>query len=262
MIEVTVGLPMFRSDKIAWLALESLCRQVNIDFEWELIVAEEQEDSFSAETIKEYIPRLREVGCERVEYISLSSWIPLARKWKLLAQKSNDTLCFLLQGADDYSYPERLSEAYSMFKDDPELEWLSHDCGYFYDIGTEKVSLYDHRLATNSTAIGIAIKTQSIKSIPTSNKPSGCDSFLYRSVKGSGGKIKEIRLNTDYWKKGIFTNGLNNISQDRNIMVNEDIPPFTRAEITVESIVGEEIYQMLKEAKSYIKDNKFIHGKF
>jgi len=38
MIELSVGLPFFRSKYIGWAALESLCLQENINFEWELII--------------------------------------------------------------------------------------------------------------------------------------------------------------------------------------------------------------------------------
>ena len=44
MIEASVTLPLFRSQYIAWLQLESLCRQQDVDFEWELLIAEEQGD--------------------------------------------------------------------------------------------------------------------------------------------------------------------------------------------------------------------------
>ena len=42
MIEYSVRMPMFRVKYIAWLALESLCRQKGVTFEWELVMAEEQ----------------------------------------------------------------------------------------------------------------------------------------------------------------------------------------------------------------------------
>ena len=41
MYAMTVALPMYRCRSIGWLALESLCNQVDIDFEWELIIMEE-----------------------------------------------------------------------------------------------------------------------------------------------------------------------------------------------------------------------------
>ena len=39
--ELTVALPVYNSKKIAWMAIESLCSQINVDFNWELIVYEE-----------------------------------------------------------------------------------------------------------------------------------------------------------------------------------------------------------------------------
>ena len=53
MIELTVGLPMFRSEKIAHLAFESLCNQKNIDFEWELLIMEESEERFGPDRVRE-----------------------------------------------------------------------------------------------------------------------------------------------------------------------------------------------------------------
>ena len=39
-ILLSVALPMYSAQSIAWLAMESLCRQ-ECDFEWELLIAEE-----------------------------------------------------------------------------------------------------------------------------------------------------------------------------------------------------------------------------
>jgi len=37
-MKATVALPVWNSEKITWLCLESLKRQLNVDFEWELVV--------------------------------------------------------------------------------------------------------------------------------------------------------------------------------------------------------------------------------
>ncbi len=37
-IIMTVALPILNGEKIVWLALEGLRRQINIDFNWELII--------------------------------------------------------------------------------------------------------------------------------------------------------------------------------------------------------------------------------
>ncbi len=39
---LTVALPVWNGSRIAWLAMESLCRQEEIDFWWELVICEEQ----------------------------------------------------------------------------------------------------------------------------------------------------------------------------------------------------------------------------
>lgn len=49
MIELTVAMPLYNSKYIAWLAMESLCRQKNVTFDWELIVSEEQNDEMYGE---------------------------------------------------------------------------------------------------------------------------------------------------------------------------------------------------------------------
>ena len=35
-------MPWFRAKALGWLPLEALCRQENIDFDWELIIMEEK----------------------------------------------------------------------------------------------------------------------------------------------------------------------------------------------------------------------------
>jgi hypothetical protein len=43
--ELTVGLPIYNSKKIAWIALEGLINQIDIYFDWELVVYEEDHDN-------------------------------------------------------------------------------------------------------------------------------------------------------------------------------------------------------------------------
>ena len=101
-IELSIALPMYRSENIAWLVFESLARQKDIDFSWELLVAEETEQAFGPDSIKKYADRLQQIGCNRIEYYSLNSWVPLSQKWHHLAGKSSNTNCFLLAAADVY----------------------------------------------------------------------------------------------------------------------------------------------------------------
>jgi hypothetical protein len=58
-IKFTVALPIYNSKKIAWISLESLIRQENINFDWELIVYEEiHSESVCPEILEEYKDRL------------------------------------------------------------------------------------------------------------------------------------------------------------------------------------------------------------
>jgi len=67
--ELTVALPVYNSKKIAWISLESLCEQINIDFNWELIVYEEKhEQSVFPELFDLYIEKLKLVNCSRIVY--------------------------------------------------------------------------------------------------------------------------------------------------------------------------------------------------
>jgi len=82
---LTVALPMYRSKKIGWLALESLCRQVDAP-EWELLICEEQEpEMFGMEELTKYKESLGYAECTRITYIVLQWWVPLSQKWKILA---------------------------------------------------------------------------------------------------------------------------------------------------------------------------------
>ena len=54
-IKFTVALPVYNSKKIAWISLESLIRQENIDFDWELIVYEEiHSESVCPQILEDY----------------------------------------------------------------------------------------------------------------------------------------------------------------------------------------------------------------
>ena len=78
-IELSVCIPLFRARYCAWLAFEGLCRQTDIDFNWELIMAEEvgDEDFTEAEVMK-YKARLEKVGCVKLKYIPIKKWMPLS----------------------------------------------------------------------------------------------------------------------------------------------------------------------------------------
>ena len=105
-IEMTVGLPAYRVNGIAWLPMEGLCRQHRPPCPWELLIFEEShagacgEDFFLA-----YADRLKKAGCVNIRYITADEWVPLPMKWRAMGQAmAEGSKTFLLQAGDDYIF--------------------------------------------------------------------------------------------------------------------------------------------------------------
>src|SRR3989304_1458674 len=113
MISGTVAVPIYNSVGIAWLVMESLCRQNKPINGWELIVFEEQHPTqIGEEWVRAYEERLAEVGCERVLYLTSETKVPLSIKWGDMARASAETSeYFCMCGCDDYFHPYHLIEA-------------------------------------------------------------------------------------------------------------------------------------------------------
>lgn len=269
MIELTVGLPMYRSKEIAWLALESLCRQKDIDFKWELLIIEEEKDCFGQERIKEYAPRLKDVGCVRLKYVSLKEWVPLSRKWKYMADlSSKKSICFLLQAADCYAQPFRLKETYDIFKKDENIDWSQAPQGAFYNILEEEYAIFDYKLYSKSRsstqyqhpcALNMSIKTSLIKKISTSDVERSVDGFIFNDLTEKKGDILKVGWNhSNNWKLGLDSDGLNNISRKRTLLIKERIPPFRAAaqEEIIENYIPLDIMIRLRECKETAENFK------
>jgi hypothetical protein len=256
MIEVTVALPMLRARHIGWLALESLCRQKNLcDWvEWELLVAEEtgpEYEPFGKENVLSYEDRLKRVNCRRMEYLGLDQWIPLSRKWKLLANRASGTSkIFVLQAADCYSQPYRIYETYQLF--DEGTDWVQSPKGMFYSIPDEKTILYNHEtLREYPCALNMALGTSLAKKLPNEDVAKGVDRWIFSKCAEIKGSELSIRWNeNDTWKMGIDTNGLNTISRRiHNFMSLQ--PPFERCDFNVSDYLPPEVLSRLKECKAF-----------
>lgn len=263
MIELTVALPLYKSGKIAWLALESLCDQESIDFEWELLILEEQYgDFFGIEKIKEYVPRLKKAGCANLKYVPIHEWVPLSKKWKLLADLASSTSkCFLLQGADDYSNPNRLKETYDAFCMNKDLSILQSKKGLFYSIKNEVLIEFDSDLYktmnppnSKKTALNMAINTNLMKKIKILNFPSfQVDAWLFNNIqivceKNTKQFIVEYN-NADSWKKGVYTDDANVVSLDREKYYFDCKPPFRKTEIKINNILSKKCLDGLNSIK-------------
>lgn len=211
MIIQTVALPVYNSKKIAWLALEGLCNQKDIDYKWELIVCEEKhKEQLGSSFFNLYKERLQKIGCDRIKYIELDGWIPLAEKWRLIGlEASQSSKSFILQAADCYPFETRLKEA-NYYVNIKNYDWLDYCKGYFYSFDLKKYFLYDFKGKTN---LNMAFKTELAKQIKKSNKRKGVDGFLLKNAMQIK-KIKKITL-PELKNSGFDTDGLNNISTSR-----------------------------------------------
>ena len=64
---LSVVIPYYRAKFIGWLPLESLINQINIDFDWEIVIMEEMGDiPFGVNNIIPYIKRLKDRDWETI----------------------------------------------------------------------------------------------------------------------------------------------------------------------------------------------------
>lgn len=274
MIELTVALPMFRNKSIGHLALESLVRQKNINFEWELLIMEEAQDCVGEEKIREYVPALEKIGCKRIKYWQIPTWIPLSQKWQKLATAASDTSqSFLIQAADCFSQPYRLRETYDLYAADANIDWVQSPQGYFYDINSEAVALFSKAFfkkikwsksaQNHPCALNMSMRTKYARQLPEAQVKSSVDSWLFKScttIKGSPLNVGSI--DSENWKLGVDVHGVNKISIHRGSRIAKSTPPFQRDEdVKLDDLVPEEIALMIRGLKSEISNNKTIYSK-
>ena len=230
-VSITCALPLYRSGKIAWLALESLCRQKNIDFDWELIVCEElihQGMTFEPgevlyhEGLMEYESRLKEVRCKRIKYIGLNEWIPLSDKWVEIAKSSNSDY-FLLVAADCYSQPYRLKESFDLFEGG--VDWMQSPVGVFYNISNQSMAMFDASLSNHPCSLNMGMRTELVRLFPPkAGIRKSVDSWLFNRTKSEclkmhGRYIKVGTNKSENWKYGLDSHGYNQISKGRGKMI-------------------------------------------
>lgn len=216
-VELTVAIPSLNGDKIIWFALNSLMKQVDINFAWELIIFEE--DGVSKKIVQSYADKLP--GCVRIIYKTLSesdafykkedfnkikalSYYTLLEKWINMAKISDvNSKIFVKQAVDDYSSPKRLHIHYEHFKNDM-CYYSTQPKGYFYDITNNKWLLYDgykrepvswnalfdeqvepnEDVKVSGQHLNMALRTGLVKKImfPIIPKNKGVDGYVFKSM--------------------------------------------------------------------------------
>ena len=248
---LSVGLPLYRSGKIAWLALESLARQKPPDCPWELLIAEEREPgAFGEENIRSFEDRLHKVGCERVVYVPLEKWIPLGEKWKLLAKKAHpDSIAFLLQAADNYSGPRRLVTTAEYFRRG--ADWYETKAHVLFDCVTHRIVTYDST-TKGGTGADMAIRTEILRQITSPGPRKNVDGWLRSCAENLCRRQKRrfyrlLNRNNRIWRETINVSGpgINHLSNRRRIFDNPQPPYFRYWRVPIEEILPMDVAQRL-----------------
>jgi len=213
---LTVALPVYNSKEIAWAALESLSNQIDINFNWELIVYEEKhKNSVFPEILDHYIEKLKQINCTRIVFITNTEHILLIDKWVGIANNVSPTSsCFILHAADCYSPKNRLQISYQKIVNE-DYDWYDQSKGYFYSFISDKVFLYDYKGLTN---LNMALKPEYVKTLPKSVLKKGIDGYIYNwsitTCKRSGKNFRRY-FDDELYQDSIDTHGFNNISIGR-----------------------------------------------
>ena len=253
-VTVTVGLPLFRARDIAWLALESLCNQIDAP-RWELIICEETDlkfDPFGEDHINRYYDRLVAANCVNILYVPLSMWIPLSYKWKLITENSYGKI-MLLQAADCYSQPYRIKETWQLMKNKNNADWCQSKKGYFYSIANEKIYIFNAEKIDHPCALNMAYQVDIGKELPEEPVTKSVDKWLFRSLEKIKGKPLRVKLNrSQHWRKGIDSHGLGNISKMRETSF-EKSDIWTESDINLSNIIPIEYVFRLKLLKPNVR---------
>lgn len=234
---ITVGLPNFCSP-IAWLAMESLCRQITTH-EWELIIYEDSDNPLGKDFFLNYLPRLSKVGCKKVTYKYSLERVALNQKWIWMGENSHpDSVGLILQASDCYSEPHRIETAHSALMIG--YDWIQTNIGYFYNIHTRQMMLYHD---DQFTSLNMAISMAQLKSLPKNElKWSGVDYWLYTNLTNP----KIFWDESDNWKKGVDTDGYSRLSVNRKNQYKNPKSPFFRTDVKIQDILPGEVIENLK----------------
>lgn len=257
----TVLLPLFEAERIAWLALESLCRQTT-KHKWELIVAEEQRKNMCGEAyFDEFLPRLKKAGMVRFVYIPLHKRIVLSEKWRMMSWLiSPSSQVSLLQAADCYSEPQRINTAVLAVKKG--YDWIHSPMGLFYHCGIDKAVLYDAATVKNKrrfpTHLNMAMRSDLLRYVKYGQRKKGVDGYLYRECDKRKKEVDGVAMRvfldrTSNWKNGVDTHGFNNISINRGKKFEDVRFPFRETSITIDQVIPKEILARLKALSTQIK---------
>ena len=237
---ISVALPVWNSKKIAWLCMESLCRQ-KTTATWELIVFEERhEAALGKDFYDSYIDRLKKAGCVNLTYLTRDDQLALSEKWQIIAQKcSKKSNMMCLCAADNYYHPYMIQDSEDAYKKGH--DWFYTIKGYFLNFKNGKIVIYDRPVA--ETGLQMAISAKLARKLPPGVK-------LYKNIdrwtKRHCNPKNPLIDKSDHWQGTLCTHGYNNISVKRDVPINGLLLWFFATDKTLKDIVPEDIVEQIK----------------
>lgn len=229
---VTIALPVWNSQMIAWVSMESFCRQEGA-VPFELIVFEEQH---AAQCGHEYFftfgERLKEAGCTRILYMSCERKFSLAEKWCYIAREATSE-AFCLCGCDDYYSKHMVRDAYAGIKEG--CDYIYDTSAYFYSTTMRMMIVYDE---VKEKGIMQCVPTAKMKRVRPEVKNSGVDSWIVGRI-----KPRNKRINTQI-RDIVCTDGFNNIS-NREPYYRKIARPFFSTSLTIFDVLPHDIAERL-----------------
>lgn len=233
---ITVGLPNYCSP-IAWLAMESLCRQ-QTSYEWELIIYEDSDKPLGPLFYSGYSERLEAAGCKRLIYEYSKARVPLNQKWLWMGDKSDpESLGLILQASDCYSEPHRIETAHKAFEQG--YDWVQTNQGFFYNLMTGQMMKYNDGVPTG---LNMAVKMSQLKSMPRDqDRWSGVDYWLFMNL-----CLPKVFIDkSTNWGHGIDTDGYGRISLERKKQYDNPQHPFYNTAVPLSIILPDDVLELL-----------------
>jgi hypothetical protein len=255
-ISLSVILPYFRAGDIGWVPFEAMIRQENIDFNWEIVIIEEDfENPFELDRILNYSDQLSKVGCAKITYISLRKWIPLSAKWYFLINECSDTSKVVAMNSSDIYFSKlRLSKQYYALTSSNK-NWYKLGGNLVYDLGLDfhvKLTSMDPRRTDTCAA---AARMDLMKKLPLACIKVNVDSWRYNTLNQATinfyyDNSQDLQLDT------VNINGLNNLSLGRSEKIKKVSHPFKECCGSLKNHIPLEVFNKLRESAQYLNSHK------
>ena len=249
--KLSVALPIYQMQPIAWLAFEGLANQVDAG-DWELIILEEVEGSCGDELLELYKDRLMEAGCRQVKFVRYHEHVRLLQKWIKAAEvMSVNSLGMLLQAGDVYSQKDRLRITRQCFENG--YGWVQENKSIFINLDTGKLALLDVSGGEIfKTGDGMAISADIIRKVKDNGIVKGVDHYLFSYVEAENAKIYSYIPDV----LTLSTNGFNHLSKSRGALIEFNKPPFYGTSLKLEDLVSNEVAERLLDLRNEIPRTK------